>query len=68
MAVVALRAGILQDDDNMELTAALWKNLFKADPLANPKHIALLAEYMRREVYNVMQVVEGFTGVLGMIY
>ena len=57
MVVCAPCAGIIEDDaDNVTLTAALWKNVFKGDPVADPKHVALLAEYTRREVYNVMLV------------
>ena len=57
MVVCAPFAGIIEDDaDNVTLTAALWKNVFKGDPVADPKHVALLAEYTRREVYNVMLV------------
>jgi hypothetical protein len=40
----------------MALTAALWKNVFKGDPIANPTHVSLLAEYTRREVFNIMLV------------
>ncbi len=49
-------AGIIEDDDNMALTEALWKNVFKGDPVADPTHVSLLAEYTRREVFNIMLV------------
>jgi hypothetical protein len=49
-----VRAGIVAEDDNLLLSGALWRNVFKSDPLVNAETVALLAEYTRREVYNIM--------------
>lgn len=44
----------VQDDDNMELAAAVWKGVFREDEAANTESVMRLADYVRREVINVL--------------
>ena len=43
------------DDDNMELAAAIWKGVFREAEGADTESVLRLADYVRREVVNVMQ-------------
>lgn len=47
---------IVDDDDDMELSAALWNNVFKGDPDVETDKVLMLADYTRREVFNLLQI------------
>jgi hypothetical protein len=52
-----LPAGIkVLDDDNMMLSGALWRSVFRSDPNANTEKVIMLADYVRREVENVLRI------------
>jgi hypothetical protein len=46
--------GLKQEDDNLELAAALFRGVFRADDNANVEDVILLADWVRREVANVL--------------
>lgn len=44
----------VEDDDGMELAAAVWKGVFREDENADTEAVLKLADYARREVFSVM--------------
>lgn len=44
----------VENDDNMELAAALWKGVFREADNANTEAVIKLADYTKREVFNIL--------------
>jgi hypothetical protein len=42
------------DEDNMEMAAAVWKGIWREKEDADPTAVLLLADYVKRELLNVM--------------
>lgn len=47
-------AALRMDDDNMELSAAVFKGVFQSDENANIEDVIRLADWLRREVANIL--------------
>lgn len=46
----------VDEDDGMELAAALWRTIFREDEGADTEAVLRLADYVRREVVNVVSL------------
>jgi hypothetical protein len=44
----------VEDDDGMEMAAAVWKGVFREDENADTECVLKLADYVRREVFSIM--------------
>lgn len=44
----------VEDDDGMELAAAVWKGVFREDEGADTEAVLKLADYARREIFSTM--------------